>query len=58
MWDEYKPVVGVDGAQHAEDPLQRWDDMERDDDTEQDNDLQLAGYRTLRFPGWLVQWDP
>lgn len=52
LWDEYRLVVEIDGAQHAEDPLQRWDDMERD------NDLQLAGYRTLRFPGWLVRRDP
>jgi hypothetical protein len=32
MWDEYKIVVEIDGAQHTEDPLQRWDDMERDID--------------------------
>ncbi len=37
-------VVEVDGAQHAEDPLRRWDDMERD------IDLGLDGYQTLRFP--------
>ena len=52
MWDEHKVVVEIDGAQHAEDPLQRWDDMERD------NDLQFAGYRILRFPAWLVRRNP
>jgi hypothetical protein len=52
MWDEYKIVVEIDGAQHAEDLLQRWDDMERD------IDLGLDGYLTLRFPAWLVRTDP
>jgi very-short-patch-repair endonuclease len=51
MWDEWKVVVEIDGAQHA-DPLQRWDDMERD------NGLNLDGYRPLRFPAWLVRQDP
>jgi very-short-patch-repair endonuclease len=52
MWDEYKVVAEIDGAQHTEDPLQRWDDMERD------NDLNVDGYRTLRFPAWLVRRHP
>jgi hypothetical protein len=51
-WDEYKLVVEIDGAQHTEDPLQRWDDMERD------IDLGADGYRTLRFPAWLVRHSP
>ena len=51
-WDEYKIAVEIDGAQHTEDPLQRWDDMERD------IDLGADGYRTLRFPAWLVRQDP
>jgi very-short-patch-repair endonuclease len=51
MWDEWKVVVEIDGAQHQE-PLQRWDDMERD------NDLNLGGYRTLRFPAWRVRQEP
>jgi uncharacterized protein DUF559 len=51
-WDNYKIVVEIDGAQHAEDPLQRWDDMERD------IDLGLDGYLTLRFPAWLVRTNP
>jgi hypothetical protein len=25
---------------------------------ERDNDLQFAGYRTLRFPAWLVRQHP
>lgn len=52
LWDEYKVMVEVDGAQHTEDPLQRWDDMERD------IDLSLDGYLTLRFPAWLVRKNP
>lgn len=52
MWDDYKIVVEIDGTQHTEDPLQRWDDMERD------LDLALDGYLTLRFPAWLVRNDP
>jgi hypothetical protein len=52
MWDECKIVVEIDGAQHSQDPLQRWDDMERD------IDLGLDGYLTLRFPGWLVRANP
>lgn len=51
MWDEWKLVVEIDGAQHDE-PLQRWDDMERD------NDLNIDDYRTLRFPAWRVRQDP
>ena len=52
LWDEYMVAVEIDGAQHTEDPLQRWDDVERD------NDLNVDGYRTLRFPGWLVRQHP
>lgn len=51
-WDDYKVAVEIDGAQHTEDPLQRWDDMERD------IDLGLDGYQTLRFPAWLVRTRP
>jgi hypothetical protein len=51
-WDDCKIAVEIDGAQHTEDPLQRWDDMERD------IDLVLDGYRTLRFPAWLVRESP
>jgi hypothetical protein len=51
-WDDCKIAVEIDGAQHTEDPLQRWHDMERD------IDLMLDGYRTLRFPAWLVRKNP
>jgi hypothetical protein len=51
-WDAYKVVVEIDGAQHTDNPLQRWDDMERD------IDLGLDGYQTLRFPAWLVRTNP
>ena len=51
-WDDCKIAVEIDGAQHTEDPLQRWDDMERD------IDLTLDGYQTLRFPAWLVRSNP
>jgi hypothetical protein len=51
VWESERLVVEIDGAQHM-DPLQRWDDMDRD------NDLELAGYRTLRFPAWLVRCNP
>ena len=51
-WDHSKIAVEIDGVQHTEDPLQRWDDMERD------IDLMLDGYRTLRFPAWLVRKNP
>jgi hypothetical protein len=51
-WDDRKIAVEIDGAQHTEDPLQRWDDMERD------LDLTLDGYHTLRFPAWLVRHNP
>jgi hypothetical protein len=51
-WDDRKIAVEIDGAQHTQDPLQRWDDMERD------LDLTLDGYHTLRFPAWLVRHNP
>lgn len=51
MWDEWKIIVEIDGAQH-DDPLQRWDDMERD------NGLNIHGYCALRFPAWLVRQYP
>lgn len=50
MWDRWKIIVEIDGAQHA-DPLQRWDDMKRDNGLNRE-------YRTLRFPAWLVRNDP
>lgn len=52
VWDRWRVAVEIDGAQHTEDPLQRWDDMERD------IDLQIGGYLVLRFPAWLIRTRP
>ncbi len=51
LWEDRKLVVEIDGSQHT-DPWQYWDDMERD------ADLQLDGYRVLRFPAWVVRYNP
>lgn len=51
VFDEWKVMVEIDGAQHIQ-PLDQWDDMERD------NDLEIDGYRMLRFPAWLVRDKP
>jgi very-short-patch-repair endonuclease len=51
VWERQQVVVEIDGAQHM-DPLQYWDDMSRD------NDLRLAGYQVLRFPAWVVRYNP
>ena len=51
MFDQWRVVVEIDGAQHIT-PLEQWDDMERD------NDLEINGYRVLRFPAWLVRHNP
>jgi hypothetical protein len=52
MWEEWKVVAEIDGAQHEE-PLQRWDDMDRD------IDLQVnGGYIVLRIPAWVVRRYP
>jgi hypothetical protein len=51
-WDDCKIAVEIDGAQHTEDPLQRWDDMERD------IGLMLNGYRTPAVPRLAGQGRP
>ena len=51
VWEDWKVIVEIDGAQHAE-ALRYWDDMDRA------NDLTLDGYQVLRFPGWLVRREP
>jgi hypothetical protein len=51
MWDDWKIMVEIDGAQHA-DVLQYWDDMDRG------NGFQIDGYRVLRFPAWVVRQRP
>lgn len=51
VWEKWKVAVEIDGAVHL-DALQYWDDMERD------IDLTLNGYRTLRFPAFLIRSRP
>ena len=51
VWEDWKVIVEIDGAQHG-DALQYWDDMDRG------NDLTIGGYQVLRFPGWLVRREP
>jgi very-short-patch-repair endonuclease len=51
VWEKEKVVVEIDGSQHM-DALQYWDDMDRD------NNLRLAGYQVLRFPAWVVRYNP
>jgi len=51
LWDDWKVMVEIDGAQHM-DALQYWDDMDRG------NGLQVGGYRVLRFPAWVVRQQP
>jgi hypothetical protein len=51
VFDEWKVMVEIDGAQHIQ-PLEQWDDMERD------NDMRAEGYEVLRFPAWLVRKNP
>lgn len=52
LWDEYMVAVEIDGAQHTEDPLQRWDDMERD------NDLKRGRLPDAAVPGVARQAAP
>jgi hypothetical protein len=51
VWEDVKVIVEIDGCQHL-DALQYWDDMNRG------NDLQMDGYELLRFPAWLVRYNP
>lgn len=51
VWEGARLVVEVDGAAHT-DVLTYWDDMDRG------NGLQLRGYRLLRFPAWVVRYQP
>ena len=50
-FDDWKLVVEIDGAQHA-DVGQMWDDNVRQ------NDLLLAGYVVLRYPVFMVRTQP
>jgi very-short-patch-repair endonuclease len=51
LWEEARLVVEIDGAGHI-DALTYWDDMNRG------NSLQLGHYRVLRFPSWVVRYQP
>lgn len=51
VWEQARLVVEVDGAAHI-DVLTYWDDMDRD------NSLQLGRYRVLRFPAWVIRYQP
>jgi hypothetical protein len=51
VWESARLVVEIDGAAHI-DVLTYWDDMDRG------NDLQLGHYRLLRFPAWVVRYQP
>jgi hypothetical protein len=50
-WERARLVVEIDGAAHL-DPLTYWDDMDRG------NNLTLDHYQVLRFPAWMVRYDP
>jgi very-short-patch-repair endonuclease len=51
VWEEARLIVEVDGIHHME-ASQYWADMERD------NDFTLNGYRVLRFPAFVVRYNP
>ena len=50
-WERARLVVEIDGAAHI-DALQYWDDMDRA------NDLTLERYQVMRFPAWVVRYQP
>lgn len=50
-WEEARLAIEIDGAAHI-DVLQYWADMDRD------NDLTLGQYRVLRFPAWVIRYQP
>jgi len=51
VWEKARLVVEIDGAGHI-DVRTYWDDMDRG------NGLQLEHYRVLRFPAWVVRYQP
>jgi hypothetical protein len=51
VWEKARLVVEIDGAGHI-DVRTYWDDMDRA------NGLQLEHYRLLRFPAWVVRYQP
>jgi hypothetical protein len=50
VWEEARLMVEIDGAAHM-DVLTYWDDMNRSNDLTRD-------YRVLRFPAWVVRYQP
>jgi hypothetical protein len=50
-WEKARLVAEIDGAAHI-DALQYWDDMDRA------NDLTLENYHVMRFPAWVVRYQP
>jgi len=52
VWETYKIIIEIDGAQHIE-AAQYWADMDRENDLKTD-----GGYQVLRFPAWIVRHDP
>lgn len=51
VWEKARLVIEIDGGAHI-DVLTYWDDMDRG------NGLQLGHYRVLRFPAWVVRYQP
>ena len=51
VWEIARLIVEVDGIHHM-DAAQYWADMDRD------NDFTLGGYRVLRFPAFVVRYNP
>ena len=51
VWEKAQLAVEIDGAGHI-DVRTYWDDMDRG------NGLQLEHYRVLRFPAWVVRYQP
>jgi hypothetical protein len=51
VWEQARLIVEIDGAAHM-DVLQYWDDMDRD------NSFTLQQYQILRFPAWVIRYQP
>ena len=51
VWEKAKIIAEIDGAAHM-DALEYWADMDRD------RDFTLGGYRVLRFPAFMVRYQP
>jgi hypothetical protein len=50
-WERARLIVEIDGAAHIE-VQQYWDDMDRG------NDLTLDHYHVMRFPAWVIRYQP